>query len=276
MDNSAYTCIKYNMINNLRKMLEEGYDIDSVNKEGETLLLYSIKLNRIDSKIIDILLKYGSNVNIVNKDGLTPLMLAVRRNNMDNIEKLMKYNVNPFIKCNDMIALDIAIEFNLVQCYVKIMEYMNKLKWKWFNAIRKRNYYLVNSLINKKTIDIDITLGYNVTGIMIACENNDIQMAKLLLLNDANPNTKKNNGCTSLHIACKNNNIELVKLLLGHGANKNLINNRYEKAINNTNCQEIITLLQNYSYCTNNIEYDTVPHIVLDSSFSGQVVININ
>lgn len=276
MNNRAYTFIKYDMVNDLKKMLTAGYDIDSVNKEGDTLLLYAIKLNRINGKIIDILLKYGSNVNKANKDGLTPLMLATRRNNIDNVVKLIKYNVNPFIKSNGIIALDIAIEFNFMQCYIKIMGYMNKLKLKWTNFIRKRNYYLVNKLINNRSIDVNITLDNDETALMFACENNDIKMTRLLLLNYADPNIKKTNGWTALHIACKNNNIEIVKLLLELGSNKNLINNECRKAINYTYCQEITELLQNYNYRTNNVGYDTIPHIVLDNSFSGQVVININ
>lgn len=54
-----------------------------------------------------------------------------------------------------------------------------------------------------------------------ACYNNFVDIAKLLLQYNANPNAKTNMGWTPLHSACKWSNAECVSLLLQHGADVN-------------------------------------------------------
>ena len=47
------------------------------------------------------------------------------------------------------------------------------------------------------------------TGLIWACEKNNFDMAKLLLLNDASVGNNKS-GLSELLLACENNNLELV------------------------------------------------------------------
>lgn len=46
-----------------------------------------------------------------------------------------------------------------------------------------------------------------------------MEIVKLLIKNDSNPNAQNNDGETSLHFACLNNNIDIVKLLIKHSSN---------------------------------------------------------
>ena len=49
-----------------------------------------------------------------------------------------------------------------------------------------------------------------------------IDLVKLLLKNDANPNITNEDGLTPFHIAVLKQNITIVKILLKYGSNPNL------------------------------------------------------
>ncbi len=69
----------------------------------------------------------------------------------------------------------------------------------------------------------------NRTPLHYACENkNGFNIAKLLIKKGANVNMKDNNEKTPLYFAIKNNDSELVKLLIENEANPNtIIKNTY-------------------------------------------------
>jgi uncharacterized protein len=60
-----------------------------------------------------------------------------------------------------------------------------------------------------------------VTPLHSACAVSNLDIARLLLENGADPNAKQMRGGTPLHSAAHNGQTELVRLLLKHGANSN-------------------------------------------------------
>ncbi|MBP5426387.1 MAG: ankyrin repeat domain-containing protein [Clostridiales bacterium] len=72
---------------------------------------------------------------------------------------------------------------------------------------------LINTRISVNTCDLMGT-----TVLMHACNNNNIEVVKILLEQGANVNMQNMRGITALHIACDKENIEIVKVLLSYGA----------------------------------------------------------
>ena len=56
--------------------------------------------------------------------------------------------------------------------------------------------------------------------LLLACLNENIEIVKLFLQYNANPNISDGKGWTPLMISAQQGNLEIVKLLLEHGANK--------------------------------------------------------
>lgn len=65
-----------------------------------------------------------------------------------------------------------------------------------------------------------------------AADNGLFDIAKLLLDNEANPNTQQNDGNTPLHLTCLKGDIRLTRLLLQYGANPNIQNHTVIYSLN--------------------------------------------
>ena len=66
-------------------------------------------------------------------------------------------------------------------------------------------------------------MGTGRAALSFACQNSNVEVAKLLLERGANINHQNSRGMTALHIACYGScNVEIAKLLLESGANKQL------------------------------------------------------
>ena len=96
---------------------------------------------------------------------------------------------------------------------------------------KNRSLKVVKFLIDKGADVCAIVGGDGETSLIVACENNDIELAKLLLDNGAKETIDQQRcgygwwghpGTTALMCACKNKNFALAKLLLDNGANANL------------------------------------------------------
>ena len=63
-----------------------------------------------------------------------------------------------------------------------------------------------------------------------AVENSDLQMVKLLVKHEANPNIQQNDGETPLHLAVLKSHCKIVSILLKHNANPSILNFVYSKS----------------------------------------------
>jgi ankyrin repeat protein len=67
----------------------------------------------------------------------------------------------------------------------------------------------------------EYSLGYE-TPLLIACENNYFEIAKLLIDYGADPTAKGSSGLTCIHLAAKNGCLELCLLLISRGCDPNI------------------------------------------------------
>lgn len=73
----------------VRKTIKQGIDINSKNKEGDTLLIIAVKNKR--KTIAKMLLKYGADLLIKSHDGKTPLQIAEEKGYKRIAEILREY-----------------------------------------------------------------------------------------------------------------------------------------------------------------------------------------
>ncbi|XP_061354143.1 ankyrin repeat domain-containing protein EMB506, chloroplastic [Gastrolobium bilobum] len=96
-------------ISSMDKLLENGLDIDFLNKEGLTALHKAI-IGRKEA-VISHLLRKGASPHVKDKDGATPLHYAVQVGAKQTVKLLIKYKVDVNVADNDgWTPLHIAIQ----------------------------------------------------------------------------------------------------------------------------------------------------------------------
>ncbi|KAJ8537668.1 hypothetical protein K7X08_014208 [Anisodus acutangulus] len=110
--NPLHTFALAGQIRFIDRLLEEGLDIDVVDKEGQTAL-HHVCLGKKEA-VISHLLRKGANHKATDMDGVTPLYYAVQAGAMQTVKMLIKYKVDVNVTDNDgKTPLDISL------CYDK-------------------------------------------------------------------------------------------------------------------------------------------------------------
>jgi len=118
-----FAAIQNHLYNKLRKLLDDGANIELKNKFGDTPLIFAIYQN--DSKLVKILLEYGANPNVIDGNGLyTPLSKASDSNMIEIVKLLLKYGADINYQHNESeTALTVAAKgckkFELVKLLLK-------------------------------------------------------------------------------------------------------------------------------------------------------------
>ncbi|WJX80441.1 hypothetical protein P8452_63441 [Trifolium repens] len=96
-------------IYSMDKLVENGYDIDFLNKEGLAALHKAIIGKK--EAVISHLLRKGASPHVKDKDGATPLHYAVQVGAKQTVKLLMKYNVDVNVADNEgWTPLHVAIQ----------------------------------------------------------------------------------------------------------------------------------------------------------------------
>ncbi|ORY60460.1 ankyrin repeat protein, partial [Neocallimastix californiae] len=73
-------------------------------------------------------------------------------------------------------------------------------------------------MLQQDDILIDEIDGMGKTGLILACENDHLEVVNLLLDSHCNLFIRDNSGRSAIFFACETNNTEMIKLLLHHQA----------------------------------------------------------
>ncbi|XP_065562277.1 uncharacterized protein LOC136028392 [Artemia franciscana] len=158
--------------------------INAANNEGNMPIHIAAREGNTD--IVHLLLENGAIFNAKNEEGYTPKELS----NDHIVDQLLK-SVNMFLNVNDGKSKQI------------MQEYINKQGASVYINARDSNHK---------------------TALHHAVASSRIDIIKLLLQNNADPNALDVNHYTPLHFAVENNYMEVVELLLTHGAYFNIKN----------------------------------------------------
>ncbi len=195
---------------NIKKMLDEGYDVNVVQKNPLTLKtpLDMAIIKNPDDNVIKLLIERGAFINAKSLSGTTPIFYAVESNRNMNI---IEYLINN------------GADLNSIDDYrgSLIMTAVRKYK---FN---KKN--LVNLLIQKGA-DVN-NINRNNESILedaIWKQGSDIEIIKLLISAGANVNYCDKSGKTILSKAIESENLELFDILVQNGADIHYKNSKNE------------------------------------------------
>lgn len=86
-----YYAQRYNLENLLLRLDDNKKDINAVDRNGNTPLIYAIKNN--ECRVSKYLIENGANISIKNKYGNTPLHVACHMGNMHLVKLIFKYSI---------------------------------------------------------------------------------------------------------------------------------------------------------------------------------------
>ena len=199
-------------IGNIKKLINNGLDINKLDKDGNTLIINAV---RYDNKLlVQLLLENGADVNIKDRNGDTILSIAlfyIHEYGYDEniLTELLKYDIDVNIKNKNG-------ETPLIY------------------AIKKREYLSIKLLL-KYGADVNIKDDENKTPLMYAIiyaiNNKNIPLIELLLEHNADVNIKDNDGNSSLMYAINIQSVysnKIFDLLVEKGGDINTYNNKFE------------------------------------------------
>lgn len=183
----------------VKKLVEMGADINSLTIEGYTPLLIAIANE--NTTALATLLSLKADPNFSNSTGLSPLMSAVIKNNSDMVELLIKAGGDPNAKMNEGLTA---------------LHYVGANPEK-----EESDYSKVVSLLIQAGADINSQEKTGATAVSLAVITNRPKTLAVFLTFKPDVNLANFKGGTPLMIAANNNRINMLKALLKAGANLN-------------------------------------------------------
>jgi len=179
----------------VKMLLDAGAKPEGANRDGETALMMAIKLGHLP--VVEMLIKAGANVNAVERlNNQTPLMWAVSapRNQVEMVKLLLAKgaDVKPralFSDWDSQITSEPRAQYRPVGGLTALLY-----------AARDNCYRCVEALIGAGA-DVNVPTPEAVTPLMLALDNDHIEVAKLLLDHGASPHPWDWWGRTALYIA---------------------------------------------------------------------------
>lgn len=102
-------------------LLDQGANVDAMDADGNTALMWAIRKGHADLAYI-LIEKHGANVNAINFDGETPLMLAALVMNRDLLNYLLMHGANPnATNLRGETALHVAVAMNSVELIEELL-----------------------------------------------------------------------------------------------------------------------------------------------------------
>jgi ankyrin repeat protein len=169
--------------------LAAGIDLNAQNASGFTALMAAAKNGRME--IVNKLLDQKVNVDAQSKQGVTALMLAAENNQSEIVNLLLKKNADPNLQ--------------------------DQTGWSaLMKAVYQGNAKCVEALAARSRQEVN-------RGLLVAALTGHQEIAKILLDNGAEVDTRADDGRTPLMLAAGKGDNDLVAFLLKAGADPTLI-----------------------------------------------------
>lgn len=202
-------------------LFEYGYNINSIDENGKTILIHACSKN--DLQIIKYIIKKGINLDIQDNKGLTSLTHSIIQKNIEIVKLLLDCGANPNIESYN-------INYNnLFYC----------INWDLINIFKV--------LISNPLININAKSIHGITPLMYAIMNRKTSFALEIIDYSEDLNITSFDGNTALLYSIKNKNFEVTKKLLERKVDIFIYNLKGENALSIADTKTI-NLLENFFY----------------------------
>lgn len=229
----------------LRVLIEYGCRLDVIDTEGYSILYYPIKYNYIE--IIDILLENDKKIigisllNIKDRRGAVPLFYAIQYKNQYALQELLISGADANYKNDANVnSLHLAVRKRDITMVKMLTKYVKNLDARTNSgstalhfACNYQSYDIVKILLEKGASQNVIEADYDFYPIFYAVVQNNVEITKLLVDYNANPNNQDYEGNTVIHYAILNNHTEILDYIINHYPVKYTNTNVYIEDINN-------------------------------------------
>jgi uncharacterized protein len=182
-----FNAVKFDDVAGVRHMLDQGYDVNSVDSGGTSLLMYAARER--SNGVARVLVERHVKVNYRNDVHETALMFAALKGNLDLVKLL--------------VAADAQID---------------QPGWTALHYAAYEGHTDICRFLLGHNADIDAKSPNGTTPLMLAARQGRYDTVKLLLWEVAEPNAKNESGATALSMALRNKNSEIATLLRQAGA----------------------------------------------------------
>ncbi|MGA9364746.1 MAG: ankyrin repeat domain-containing protein [Bacteroidota bacterium] len=216
-------------------LIDKGLDVNAKDEDDETPLLIAARTN--SQALVEVLLAHGANVETNDKSDRTPIHYAALNGNLTMTKMFLSKGAKADAKDqNSFTPLHFAslagapdVAATLVQGGADVNAKTGH-KSGLFSQMLKvmaSSLPVAGMFVSKESIIsdlIDVANEVDLTPLHCACKSGNTDVAKLLLQNKAEVDTKSTLGDTPLHIAAKKGNLPLIQLLLANNASVGLKN----------------------------------------------------
>ena len=177
-----------------------------------TALIYASISERMNSEVVNLLLKAKANPN---QENALALMIAAQYGYPDIVQQLLKYGADP----NSISNIDGS---TALHCILESPEEAPHKDDKEKTFIK---LVIIQQLLEKGADIINIQNEDRLTALIMATDEGLSEIVELLLQNGADLNVHGNKGRTALMYACSHGNSKVAEILLRFNANPQLVDN---------------------------------------------------
>ncbi len=211
-----FSAIESNDEEEMSRLLEQGYPVNSTIKSGETPLMRAAILG--NPKIVELLLNNSAMINAVDHTGQTALMKSAQSGSKEMTALLLNHGSDSDMKSKEGLkAEDYAKKAKHGDVASMIMNFENSAGKLPF-AVESANASSVENLL-KNGAPADFKKLGKIPVLVIAAKTGSIPVARLLVDKGASLEAADPEGDTPLIAACRECKSDMVSFLLNAGAN---------------------------------------------------------
>lgn len=212
-DNALIQAVKDDDVGSVKFLVNNGANVNFVNKEGEMPLTESIKHGHLE--IADILIEYGTETENIGNEKETILHLAVR---YDQLE-LLKHFINSGFDTELTNGQDLNVfEFSLLNGKMAVVD-----------------YFATEEVFDLHSVD---SLGRNAIHLLAKVKKDPELLFDYFIKHEISAEAFDKEGYSPLYFAIKENNKKLIDLLLQYGVDTEKVTKDGQSAF------DVATLLQ--------------------------------
>lgn len=218
-----------NNVDLIKEILHAGAKIDATDTKGQSALMLAITNGASDA--VFALIDSGTNINVKDASGWTPLTYAVSYNMLDVMRYLVSNKADiDLAQSEGKTALMLATEKNdletisyLIDAGAQIDIVDAKGCTAFLYAVLYDNNDIAKTLLNKSKDSVDKDSVDGFTPLMVAANNKNIEMVRMIVTAGANINKVDSYGRSAFTYAVAKNSMDVAEYLMENGADVTLV-----------------------------------------------------